>query len=172
MRRLAPVLALAAVMAIAGTAVAKQPSKLQTFGDGDVTITGGTVTLHNAAGEYSGVYLASRSLSAKRLRAVHISFHSSGDTAGGAPRFSIPLNTGQAESVPPYAFLDVNNCASGDVSTDNDACKVFLNFSSEWFDNWDDLVTTHPRWRVAAGKIPFIIADQPGTYVISNIDLR
>jgi hypothetical protein len=172
MRRLAPVLALAAVMAIAGTAVAKQPSKLQTFGTGEVTTSGWSATLDNVSGEYSGVYLHSRSLSAKRLRAVHISFQSSGDIAGGAPRFSIPLNTGQAESVSPYAFLDVNNCGSGNVSTDNDSCKVFLNFSSESFDNWDDLVATHPRWRVASGKIPFIIADQPGHYVISNIDLR
>ena len=81
-------------------------------------------------------------------------------------------NTGRAESVTPYAFLDVNNCGGPLVSTDNDNCKVFLNFSSESFDNWDDLVATHPRWRIAKAAIPFIIADQDGVYRVSHIDLR
>jgi hypothetical protein len=172
MRRLAPVIALIAVMVFAGTAVAR--GRLLTFGTGDVTITGrSSATLDNGAGEYSGVYLRSRSLSAKRLRAVHISFRYTGDTAGGAPRFSIPLNTHHAESVTPYAFLDANNCGdTGLVSTDASNCKVFLNFSSESFDNWHDLVTTHPTWRLPRRAIPFIIADQPGHYVISHIDLR
>jgi hypothetical protein len=49
---------------------------------------------------------------------------------------------------------------------------VFLNFSDEWFENWHDLVMTHPSWRIKSGGIPFIIADQPGNYVVSNIDLR
>jgi hypothetical protein len=34
------------------------------------------------------------------------------------------------------------------------------------------MVAAHPTWRLAPGKVPFIIADQPGHYVISNIDLR
>ena len=130
MRRLAPILALIAVMAFAGTAVAR--GRLLTFGDGTVTITGrSSATLDNGSGQYSGVYLSSRSLSAKRLRSVHISFRYEGDTAGGAPRFSIPLNTHHTESVTPYAFLDGNNCEnSGLVSTDASNCKVFLNFSN------------------------------------------
>ena len=170
MRRFAPAIALIAVMAFTGTAVAKD--RLLHFGTGDVSIHNGTATLANDPGEYSGVYIKAKGLSSKRLKAVHISFRSSGDTAGGAPRFSIPLNTGHTESVTPYAFLDVNNCGSNLVSTDSANCKVFLNFSSESFDNWADLASTHPRWRIAKRAIPFIIADQAGTYMVSNIDLR
>ena len=176
MRRLSPALALVlgSVLAIALSGVATAaPNRLRSFGTGDVTISGGTATLVNGSGEFSGVFLRSRSLSAKRLRAVHISFRYSGDTAGGAPRFSIPLDTGQEESVTPFAFVDALNCGdTGVVSTDADDCKVFLNFSNESFDNWDDLVATHPTWRIARGAIPFIIADQAGTYEISSIDLR
>lgn len=175
MRRLSPALALvvglALAIAFAGISTAA-PNKLRTFGTGDVSISGGTVTIDNGSGHYGGVYRASRSLSSKPLRAVHISFTSSGDVAGGAPRFSIPLNTGQAESVAPYAFLDVNNCGSNVVSTDSDNCRVFINFNGESFADWDALVAAHPTWRVKPGGIPFIIADQPGTYIVSNIDLR
>ena len=170
MRRFAPVIALGAVLALASTVTAN--GNLRSFGTGDVSVHGGQVTISNDAGEYGGVYLNSRNLSSKRLRAVHISFVSSGDAAGGAPRFSIPLNTGHKESTKPYAFLDVNNCGSALVSTDNSHCKVFLNFSSESFDNWADLVATYPTWRIAKAGIPFIIADQPGDYEISHIDLR
>ena len=169
MRRFAPAIALIAVLALATTVTAN--GKLRSFGTGDVSVHGGQVTISNGAGEYGGVYLNSRNLSSKRLRAVHISFVSSGDTAGGAPRFSIPLNTGHGEK-DRYAFLDVNNCGSALVSTDNSHCKVFLNFSSESFDNWADLVATHPKWRIAKAGIPFIIADQPGDYEVSHIDLR
>jgi hypothetical protein len=175
LRRLAPGFALVVAMvfaiAIAGTSTAAN-SKYRTFGTGQVSIAGGTATINNDSGEYGGVYLRSRSLSSKRLHAVHISFRSSGDVGGGAPRFSIPLNTGHEETVAPYAFLDVNGCDGPVVSTDDPDCKVFINFSGESFDNWDALVDAHPTWRVRSGGIPFIIADAPGHYVVSNIDLR
>jgi hypothetical protein len=175
MRRLSPALALLVglvlAIALAGVSTAA-PSKYRTFGTGEVSFGGGTATLANDSGEYSGIYLRGKPLSARRLSGVHISFRSTGDTAGGAPRFSIPLNTGHTESVTPFAFLDVNNCGGPVVSTDDPDCKVFLNFSSESFDNWDDLVATHPSWRVTRRGIPFIIADQPGTYRVSNIDLH
>lgn len=170
MRRLAAAIALVGVMALATTATGN--GNLRSFGTGDVSINGGAVTIVNGAGEYGGVYLNSRSLSAKPLRAVHISFTSTGFHTGGAPRFSIPVNTGHGDGKDRYAFIDVNNCGSSLVSTDNDACPVFLNFSNESFTNWDDLVATHPKWRMASGSIPFIIADEPGTYHVQNIDLR
>ena len=175
LRRLSPAFALVVglVLAIAIGGLTTAASKYLTFGDGTVTFNGGTATLQNGSGEYSGVYLRHGSQGGKRLRAIHMSFHYSGDTTGGAPRFSIPLNTGRTESVTPFAFLDALNCGdTGLVSTDADNCKVFLNFSPESFDNWDDLVATHPRWRIPRRGIPFIIADQPGTYHISRIDLR
>ncbi|HET8786697.1 MAG TPA: hypothetical protein VFM38_13745 [Candidatus Limnocylindrales bacterium] len=175
LRRLAPgfalVIGLVLAIAIAGTSTAAN-TKYRTFGTGQVSISGGTATINTDPGEYGGVYLRSRSLSAKPLRAVHVSFRSSGDTGGGAPRFSIPLNTGHTESVAPYAFLDVNGCGGPLVSTDAANCQVFINFNGESFANWDALVAAHPTWRVKSGGIPFIIADAPGHYVVSNIDLR
>jgi hypothetical protein len=169
MRRLAPAIALIAVMALASTVTAN--GKLFTFGTGSVSIHKGVVSLSNDPGEYSGVYVKSQNLSNKRLRFVHVSFVSSGDTAGGAPRFSIPLNTGDGVT-DHYAFLDVDNCGSALVSTDNSHCKVFLNFSSDSFANWAALVHAHPTWRIPKHGIPFIIADQPGDYTVSHVDLR
>jgi hypothetical protein len=171
MRRLAPVLALAAVMAIAGTALAAPHARLKTFGTG--TLDGSVVTIVNGADEYGGVYFASRGRSAKPIAAVNFSFEYSGTVAGGAPRFSIPLDTDRNGRLDGYAFLDANNCGlTGSVSTSDDSCQVFLNFGNISFANWDAMVAAHGDWRLAPGKVPFIIADQPGTYVISDIDLR
>jgi hypothetical protein len=45
-------------------------------------------------------------------------------------------------------------------------------FQDESFDNWDAFVDAHPGYRIPPGGIPFIIADQPRTYEISDIDLH
>ena len=170
MRRLSLVIALGFVLATAGTAAAA--SKLRSFGTGDVTLTRTGAVLVNGAGEYAGVYLRARG-SAKWVKSVHMSFRYSGSVAGGAPRFSIPLDTNRDNRVDGYAFVDALNCGNtGRVSTDDLDCKVFLNFSSEWFANWRALAAAHPRWRIPSRSIPFVIADQPGHYVVSNIDLR
>ena len=176
MRRLSPAFALlvglALAIALAGASTAA-PKQLRSFGDGDVSINGRAATLVNDPGEFSGVFLKHGSQGGKRVRAIHMSFRYSGDTAGGAPRFSIPLDTDRDGDRDGFAFVDALNCGdTGLVSTDDPDCKVFLNFSSESFDNWADLVTTHPTWRIPRRGIPFIIADQPGTYRITNIDLR
>jgi hypothetical protein len=162
----------AAVAAIGFGSVgaAASPNKLHTFGTGTVTVSDNSATIVNNAGEYGGVFLTSRSLSAKPLHAVHLSFDSSGDTAGGAPRFSIPIDDGT--SVLKYAFIGVLNCGypTGTVSTDLPNCMV--NFNSVDYANWDAFASANPTFRIAPGQIPFIIADEPGNYAVSNIDLR
>jgi hypothetical protein len=172
MQRLSILLALVASLLIAVPAMAAAPSKLQTFGTGEATVTGpDSATLANDPGEYSGVYLRSKSQSAKPIGAVSYSFDHTGDTAGGAPRFSIPIDTDGNGSVEGYAFLDANNCGNtGRVSTDDANCQVF--FRDESFANWDAFAAAHPTYRIAPGSIPFIIADQEGSYTITNIDLR
>jgi len=175
MRRLSPALALVIglllAIAFAGVATAAV-SKFRSFGPGDVTLTRTGARLVNDSGEYSGIYLRSRG-SAKSVKSVHMSFDYTGSVAGGAPRFSIPLDIDRDRTVDGYAFLDALNCGdTGSVSTDDDDCKVFLNFSSEWFVNWDALVAAHPSWRIPPRSIPFVIADQPGDYRVSNVDLR
>ena len=175
LRRLSPGFALVVGMvlaiAIAGTSTAGE--RLKKFGTGTVTFQSATsVTLNNGSGEYSGVYLVPRR-SAVPVSQVHFSFDHSGSVAGGAPRFSIPIDTNRNGKPEGYAFIDALNCGHtnvGTVSTDSASCQVF--FRSDVFPNWAALVTAHPSWRIPPGKAPFVIADQPGTYHISDIDLR
>ncbi|HEV8489171.1 MAG TPA: hypothetical protein VGQ58_05235, partial [Candidatus Limnocylindrales bacterium] len=94
-----------------------------------------------------------------------------GDVAGGAPRLSIPINDGLG-TADLFAFLDVANCASNTVSTDSPTCPVFLNQVYGSFASWDAFVAAHPTFKIVSGGIPFVIADQAGTYVVSDIVLR
>lgn len=168
--KLVPIVGLLAVLmlTLASFAGAAAPHSLKTFGEDSgsvVTVTGSkSATIVNGAGEYGGVYVQAKSLSGKPLAKVDFEFTATGDTAGGAPRFSMPINDGAA-----YAFLDVANCGSEWVSTDNVACKVF--YGNESHANWDAFAAAHPDYKIA-DAIPFIIADQPGTYNVSGIDLR
>jgi hypothetical protein len=176
----ASILALLAAVAVAGTALAGGP-KLQTFGSADVTIDGATVTIATdgdedptwGGPEYGGVYLKSKSVSGKLIGNVLFSFTSSGAVTGGAPRFSIPVNSdGTTNAVAFYAFIDAANCGGPFVSTENPACPVFA--GAETFANWDAFAAAHPNYRVAPGVIPFIVADGAynQTYVVSDIVLR
>lgn len=170
------------MVALAASATMAAPNlKYRTFGSADVT-EGPTGTFTIASNgedptwggpEYGGVYLNSKANSGKYIGAVTFSFTSSGDVAGGAPRFSIPINTdGVSNAVAFYAFLDVNGCGgSMVVSTTSAACAV--NAGSETFANWAAFAAAHPTYRIASGSIPFIIADGTlGTYVVSDIVLR
>jgi hypothetical protein len=114
MKRFLIGLTMAAVAAIGfgSVAASASPSKLHAFGTGTVTITGvDSATIVNGAGEYGGVYVNAKNQSNKPLNAVSFSFVSTGDVAGGAPRFSIPIDTGGGRgSVEGYAFLDAAGC--------------------------------------------------------------
>lgn len=172
--------ALLMVSLVAGSVAAAPNVKYRTFGSAEVTQgPAGTFTIVSdgedptwGGPEYGGVYLASRSNSGKRIGRVQFSFTSSGDVAGGAPRFSIPINTGKGNKVAFYAFLDVNGCGGNPVvSTASATCAVYA--GSETFANWAAFAAAHPRYRIAPGKVPFIIADgSNGTFVVSNIVLR
>jgi hypothetical protein len=172
----ASVVAVLACIAIAGTAIAAP--KLLTFGPASVRTDVGTVTIDTSgAGSYGGVYLNSRSMSGKFITTVDFSFVSTGYVTGGAPRFSIPIDTNDDGIVDGYAFLDAANCGatSGNrmvVGTGNSDCDVY--FGGEGFANWGAFAAAHPTYRIAPGAIPFIIADIPSTmlYEISEIDLQ
>ena len=170
--KLVSVLGLLAVLTLtlASLAGAAAPNTLKTFGPGDVTVTGSkSATIANDAGEYGGVYVQSKSLNGKSLAKVDFEFTASADSdvAGGAPRFSMPINNGT--SVTSYAFIDVANCGSEWVSTDNADCKVFLGANS--YANWDAFASENPTYKIA-DAIPFIVADQAGSYTVKDIDLR
>jgi hypothetical protein len=180
MKRVLIGLVMAAVAAIGfggAGAFAGANGQLQAFGTGTVTITGpDSATIVNAAGQFGGVYIQSKSQSGNLLSAVSFSFVSTGDVTGGAPRFSIPINTdGGGGSVAGYAFIDAAGCggASGattTVSTSSSGCHV--NFLSVDYANWAALAAAFPTARVSQGHFPFIIADgSAGTYVVSNVVL-
>lgn len=172
MKRVLIGLMVAAVAAIGfGSATASaSANKLVAFGTGAVVISDDSATIVNGAGEYGGVFLNSKSQSAKPLNAVSFSFVSTGGVAGGAPRFSIPIDDGTTNLK--YAFLDVLGCgySTGTVSTALANCHV--NFNSVDYANWDTFAAANPTYRIAPGQIPFIIADEPGSYAVNSIDLR
>jgi hypothetical protein len=180
-------LASAVSFIIVGTVAAAPP--LQAFGTGDVTVDGDSVTIVNDAGEYGGVYVKAKSLGNKPLADVVVSFTSTGDVTGGAPRFNIPIDSDGDRMIDYYATLDAANCGgtSGSevwVSTENSVCAVyFLDAAgtgpmpaSASYANWDAYVAANPTHRVASkgdGSTPFIVADVgPGTYVVEDVDLQ
>ena len=171
MRRFAPLLAVLAIAVVAVPVLAAPNSKLKTFGTGDVSLVGRDgATISNDAGQYGGVYPAGHR-NAKPIRSVHFSFVSEGDVGGGAPRFSIPIDTDHNRTVEAYAFLDVNGCDGGPlVSTDSISCTVY--FRDEVFTNWAAFADAHPGYRIPTGAIPFVIADVEGDYIVSDVDLH
>lgn len=174
-RVLSALLATVASLALAGTALAAPP--LQTFGTGDVVVTGrDSATIANDAGEYGGVYLKARSLTNRPLAEADFSFTSLGDVTGGAPRFSIPIDTdGDSSTTELYAFLAADRCGGSSgvetwVSTENPDCLVDLNTGATYA-NWDAFAAANPTW-VISKDIPFIISDAAGDYEVTGIDLQ
>jgi hypothetical protein len=184
MKRLTVVFMAVAAFILLVAGAAQAAPGLQAFGTGDVAVThADSATIVNDAGEYGGVYVSGRKdLSGKPLSAVDFSFTSTGSTAGGAPRFSIPIDNAAIDGPKDwtfsygkdvaYAFLDVANCGgSGVVSTELSTCPVFLNAGGSWA-NWDAFAEANPTYRIANVARAFVIADQEGTYNVSNIVLR
>jgi len=167
-------------LVVSSVALAAPSPKLQTFGTGDVTATGDSATITNDVGEFGGVYLNSKSTSGKALNKVTFAFTNRGDVAGGAPRFSIPVNDGAFDPNSDYAFLDAAGCGAtvGDnptneatfVSTQNPSCHV--NFGGVDYANWAAFANANPTYKIASAYTVFIIADQAGAYVVDSIVLR
>lgn len=143
---------------------------------GDVTITSGnSARIVNDVGEYGLVItrsnlirLSKDKLTSRPVGHVKFSFNSSGTVAGGAPRFSIPIDANGDGATDGFAFLDVINCGSTFVSTESSTCKVF--YTTEVHDNWAAFVAAHPTYRVLG--FPFVIADQAGDYILFDIDVK
>jgi len=181
MKRFMIGLMVAAVAAIGfGSPASAAATTLQTFGTGVTILTPDSASIALTDGLQSGgVFINSKSLSGKPLSEVVVSFVSTGDVAGGAPRFSIPIDTdGVGSTNNGYAFLDALGCnslaTSGTmvtVSTALENCHV--NFAFVDYANWRAFAAANPTYRIGPGFIPFIIADgTAGTYKVSSIDLR
>jgi hypothetical protein len=162
-------------------------SSTRIFGTGEVTVSkdGRSAHIVNDSGEYGGVYR--QAISKKLLRKlVHLTFTTTADSdvTGGAPRWSIPVNTdSDANTTEGYAFIDVNGCGGSAgvptvVATANANCHV--NFQGVDYANWQAFCGknggAHPTYTLAkfdGGEptFPFIIADEPGNYTVTNIRL-
>jgi hypothetical protein len=175
------IIAIVAVVAAAvlATSAYADHSELKIFGTGDVTVSGGSYRILNGSGEYGGVYIKgkSRVWSGKKLKKVHLSFVSSGDVQGGAPRWSIPIDTDNDKTTAEgYAFIDAAGCGAtvGDnptgvqttVSTSNPNCKVF--FGAGVWANWAAFAAANPSYKLPKESL-FVIADLPGDYTVSRV---
>ena len=173
MRRLIVTAALSALALFVVAGAFGAPANLKSFGSesgSEVTVlTSSSATIVNEAGGYGGVYVQGKSLQGKSLAKADFAFTAAGVVAGGAPRFSIPINDGAFDPNADYAFLDVANCGGTLVSTEDASCKVY--FGNDVFANWDDFAAKRPDYKIASA-IPFIIADQAGSYTVSGIDLH
>jgi hypothetical protein len=171
---------LGAAVVVAGvltTAALASGGNLKKFGDGDTTVEGNKAAFVVLPGQYAGVYKKAESKSVSKVRFHMVSY---GAVQGGAPRFSIALDTdGIKKTTESYAFLDAANCGGvvGDNPTHAETtidtalanCKVFINTGGE-YDNWAALVAAHPDWHTSKDA-SFVIADVPGAYHVKDISL-
>ena len=179
------VLSVFAALTLAGTSGAAPGGRLRTFGTGEVTTADNNATIVIDVGEFGGVFQQGKSQGGTLLGQAVFSFTSRGDVAGGAPRFSIPINDGAFDPNTDYAFIDAAGCGAtvGEnpdgtatlVSTQNPACHV--NFHGVDYANWTVFANANPTFRIAK-DIPFVIADAvpPGhasaTFVVTGIVLN
>ena len=78
--------------------------------------------------------------------------------SGGAPRWSIPINTSGTGKPKSYAFLDAANCGyTRTVSTTDPNCRVDLNTGGSWA-NPAAFAAANPTYRIG-NALPFVIAD-------------
>jgi hypothetical protein len=109
--------------------------------------------------------------------------------SGGSPRYSIPVLN--AEGNDGYVFIDAASCndgaglvapltdatcvVSGYVWTDfqDDPATPEIEYSPEsfYYTSWADFLAGEPDLTVRPGYATFIIADQPGTVTVSDVQL-
>jgi len=163
-------------LVLPAAAFAGKGTLVKTFGSGEVTVSGGSATIktHTVIDpvtdlpgfEYGGVYSKDGPKKAQ-LDQVTFKFTTDGHVQGGAPRWSIPIDTNKDQRVDGYAFLDAAGCGASVgtnkakvvtvVSTDNPNCKVV--FGDRQYDNWAKFAAENTNYRVAKKNIPFIIVD-------------
>jgi hypothetical protein len=140
--------------------------------------TGATLdnTVTGPDGSYSGVYYAVSSINGAVLSDVsNLSFNYTGTPTAGSPRISLPIDTDNDGDTEFYISIAAFHCNNGAGLVDpmNDAtCTIWSNLdgTTPLGSNWDAVVAAHPTWRVS-DDLPFIIADDPGLWTVSNVHL-
>ena len=129
-------------------------------------------------GSYAGVYLQNTNLDGKKLADVNkLAFSYSGTGAsGGSPRFSIPIDTDGNGTWDLFAFIDTMGCNDGSANVGTldaigDAtCTVALS-NGPIYANWAAFAAANPTYRIASNTVSFIVQDQPGNFLITNIQI-
>lgn len=143
----------------------------------------GAVLTNPADGDYSGVYIPNDHLSGVALGAVkNLSFHYTKDVAGGAPRFSLAIDSDGNGTNDFFAFADANGCGStapksGVVNVvsnhvANPNCQITTNNGGGTFADYTDFVAAYPGAKYATDQVSFVISDQPGTYRLAQVKLN
>ena len=148
--------------------------------NGTCTLTAGGAVLDNNDGDtdpnnnYSGVYVGNSKLEGRLLGDVdRLAFRYTGSpVVGGSPRFSIPIDQNGDGTTEAYAFVDAIGCSdgAGTVSTGNASCLV--SYGATTYSSWAAFVAANPTYRVGSDRVAFVIADQPGNFTITNVELR
>lgn len=127
----------------------------------------------NLSDQYSGVYVKNSNLVGKAIGAINqLGFSYTGDAATpGAPRISLGIDTDGDGGWNEFAYLSAFYCNDGAGNADfiNDPTCTIYTSSGGVYANWKAMVAAHPDYKV--GYTPFVIADEPGTWTVSNVKL-
>ncbi len=164
-------------------------NKLQCFsGTTDALGFGGTCSLTesgvgtldntdgNTNGDYSGVYIQNSNLNGKSLAEVALlGFNYTGTALAGSPRISLPLDTDGDGVSDTYAFISAFHCNDGAGLVDainDETCTIFVSPQISGYDNWAAFEAANPTYTIGPdGALPFIIADDVGSWTVSNVRL-
>ena len=125
------------------------------------------------SGDYSGVFFATSDLSGKLVSDVtQLSFDFTGSAAtAGSPRISLPIDTNNNGTTDFFLFIGASQCnnGAGHVDIHNAGCLVFWTAGPVSGESWATFAAH--GWKVATDNVPFVIADDPGIWTISNVQL-
>jgi hypothetical protein len=148
--------------------------------NGTCTLAGGGAVLDTTDGNadpndnYAGVYVGNSKLEGRLLGDVEkLSFSYTGSpVVGGSPRFSIPIDEDGDGTTESYAFADAVGCSDGAGTVDViDDASCLVSYDATYA-SWAAFVAAHPTYRIASDAVTFIIADQSGDFVLTNVELR
>jgi hypothetical protein len=119
--------------------------------------------------DYAGVYVPGKSLAGISASSLALSFSYQGDTAGGAPRFSIPLDTdGKSNTVEGYLFVDTACDANHDNVVDLTEPGCIVSDSWGYYGTYANYFNSYQ----VANAQSFIINDWVASSTVSNIVLK
>ena len=139
---------------------------------------GATLKNPNDGMSYSGVYVQGDKLQGKALTAVkNLSFHFTRAVAGGAPRFSLAIDSDGDGAYDFFAFADPNGC--GSMATQSGVVNIItkgvanpncqINANGATYANYTALEAAYPGAKYATDQVSFIIADQPGSFRVTQV---